>query len=126
MYSNNLLNFQESMTILNASTKKSGNLLNASRKLFVCTQFKCQTVLSNTQIGSYQVPPLWIRVDLGVIANGVFHILQSVSITGASPSDCSVSYPRTSLGYPSAEMQSVYSTAPINWAKENDCRTRTH
>ena len=30
MYSNNILNFQES-TILNACTKKSGNLLNASR-----------------------------------------------------------------------------------------------
>ena len=27
MYSNNILNFQESMTILNACTKKSGNLL---------------------------------------------------------------------------------------------------
>ena len=31
MYSNNILNFQESMTILNACTKKSGNLLNAPR-----------------------------------------------------------------------------------------------
>ena len=31
MYSNNILNFQVSMTILNASTKKSGNLLKASR-----------------------------------------------------------------------------------------------
>ena len=30
-YSNNVLNFQESMTILNASTKKSGNLLNTPR-----------------------------------------------------------------------------------------------
>ena len=29
MYSNNILNFQESMRILNACTKKSGNLLNA-------------------------------------------------------------------------------------------------
>ena len=29
MYSNNILNFQESMTILNACTKKSGNLLKA-------------------------------------------------------------------------------------------------
>ena len=29
MYSNNILNFQESMTILNVCTKKSGNLLNA-------------------------------------------------------------------------------------------------
>ena len=31
MYSNNIVNFQESKTILNASTKKSGNLLNAPR-----------------------------------------------------------------------------------------------
>ena len=31
MYSNNILNFQESNTILNAYTKKSGNLLNAPR-----------------------------------------------------------------------------------------------
>ena len=31
MYSNNILNFQESTTILNACTKKSGNLLNALR-----------------------------------------------------------------------------------------------
>ena len=29
MYSNNILNFQESTTILNAGTKKSGNLLKA-------------------------------------------------------------------------------------------------
>ena len=29
IYSNKILNFQESMTILNAGTKKSGNLLNA-------------------------------------------------------------------------------------------------
>ena len=31
MYSNKILNFQESTTILNASTKKSGNLLKAPR-----------------------------------------------------------------------------------------------
>ena len=31
MYSNNLLNFQEIMTVLNACTKKSGNLLKALR-----------------------------------------------------------------------------------------------
>ena len=34
MYSNNILNFQESSTILNAYTKKSGNLLNALRISF--------------------------------------------------------------------------------------------
>ena len=31
MYSNNILNFQESTTISNACTKKSGNLLNWPR-----------------------------------------------------------------------------------------------
>ena len=31
MYSNNIVNFQESTTILNACTKMSGNLLNAPR-----------------------------------------------------------------------------------------------
>ena len=33
MYSNKILNFQESTTILNACTKKSGNLLKAPRIL---------------------------------------------------------------------------------------------
>ena len=35
MYSNNILNFQESTTTLNASTKKSGNLLNPPRILWL-------------------------------------------------------------------------------------------
>ena len=35
VYSNNIVNFQESTTILNACTKKSGNLMNAPR-IFVC------------------------------------------------------------------------------------------
>ena len=34
MYSNNIGNFQESTTILNARTKKSGNLFKAPRKVF--------------------------------------------------------------------------------------------
>ena len=37
MYSNNILNYQEPTTILNACTKKSGNLLNAPRIcVYVC------------------------------------------------------------------------------------------
>ena len=45
---------------------------------------------------------------------GVFRIPQSSSITGTSLSDCLVSYPGHLLGtsYLSAEVQSVYSTAP--------------
>ena len=52
---------------------------------------------------------------------GVLCILQSFSITAASSSDCLVSYPGHSLRefYPSAEMQSVYSTASPDWARKN-------
>ena len=48
----------------------------------------------------------------------VLHIPQS-SKTGASPSEGLILYPGYSLeeSYPSAEMQSVYSTAPVDWAK---------
>ena len=45
---------------------------------------------------------------------GVLHIPQASRIIGTSPSDCFVSYPGHSLvggAYPSAEVQSVYSTA---------------
>ena len=46
----------------------------------------------------------------------VLHIPQSFSITGASPSDCLVSYPGHSLreSYLSAVMQLVYSAAPAD------------
>ena len=48
----------------------------------------------------------------------VLSIPQSLSITRASPLDCLMSYPVDSLGrsYPSVEMQSVYFTAPADWA----------
>ena len=50
---------------------------------------------------------------------GVLRISQSSCITGTSPSDCLVSYLGHSLvgSYPSAEVQSVYSPAPANLAK---------
>ena len=49
---------------------------------------------------------------------GELCISQGSSINGASPWDCLLSDLRHSLGksYPSAEMQSVYSTVPTNWA----------
>ena len=51
----------------------------------------------------------------GLGSNGNKRVL---CITQSSPSDCLVSYPGHLLGesYPSAEMQSVYSTALDNWA----------
>ena len=51
---------------------------------------------------------------------GVLRIPQSSNTAGTSPSDCLVSYVGHWLGggsYPSAEKQSVYSTAPADWAK---------
>ena len=50
---------------------------------------------------------------------GVLHIPQSSSITGASPLDCFGSYQDTcweSITPLPAEMQSVYSTFPADWA----------
>ena len=51
---------------------------------------------------------------------GVLCIPQSSSISGTSPSDCLESYPGHLLqweSYPSAVKQSVYSMAPVDWAK---------
>ena len=51
---------------------------------------------------------------------GVLRIPQSSWTAGTSSSDCLVSYQGHLLGggsYPSAEKQSVYSTAPVNWEK---------
>ena len=52
---------------------------------------------------------------------GVLRIPQSSSIAGTSSSDCLVVYREHSLGgsYPSAEKQSVYSTAPANCARDD-------
>ena len=49
----------------------------------------------------------------------VLSILQSSSITGASPADCLVSYPGHSLGesYYSSEKHSVYFAALADWVK---------
>ena len=54
---------------------------------------------------------------------GVLHIPQSSSITGVLPSDCLESYRGRLLqqSYPLAEAQSVYSTAPADWAMFSVC-----
>ena len=56
---------------------------------------------------------------------GVLCIPQSSSITGTSPSDCSVSYPGHSLrgSYHSVEKQSMYFTAPVGWVIVLDWNT---
>ena len=59
-------------------------------------------------------------MDLGKMAmKGYWTFPQSSIITGTSPSDCLASYPEHSLrgSYLSAEVQSVYSTAPADWAQ---------
>ena len=71
-------------------------------------------VLFNPQIGPLSgatVPGKSRHVS--DVNEGVLRFPQSACITGTSPSDCLVSYPVYTLGesYPSAEKQSVYSTA---------------
>ena len=65
--------------------------------------------------------PLQARVDLGAMVMKRYSAFsKSSSTAGTSPSDCLVPYPGHSLGgegsYLSAEKQSVYSTAPADWA----------
>ena len=59
---------------------------------------------------------------VNILHEWVLHIPQSSSITGAAPSDCSVSYSWHTLlrgYYPSAEKQSVYSTTPAHYASSS-------
>ena len=62
------------------------------------------------------------RKEPGPGSNGnerALHILQIFKV-GASPSDCLMSYPGHLLGggaHSSAEIQSLYSTAPANWTE---------
>ena len=57
MYSNITVNFQESTTILNGCTKKSGNLFNAQRIIYLiklCCTFICVALKSFTEWGNIQ------------------------------------------------------------------------
>ena len=58
MYSNNILNFQESTTILNACIKKSGNLLNAPR-IYIYTNIYMHT---NTHTHIYLHTHIYIYI----------------------------------------------------------------
>ena len=51
MYSNNIVNFQESITISNACTKKSGNLLNAPRICAIDGTLTATTKMDPTEPG---------------------------------------------------------------------------
>ena len=69
-------------------------------KSFVCTRFKCQTVLFDLQIGPYQMLPLRARVDMA--AKGYSSFPKAPALL----SDCLASYAGHSLeeSYSSAEM----------------------
>ena len=97
--------------------------LNIKTVLFQTIQFNISTQLSSIwpihrTLSSATTPG---QSGPGSDGNeGVFNIPQIFSITGISPSECLVSYPGHSLGEffpPSAEMQLVYFTAPVNWAR---------
>ena len=84
--------------------------------LFQTIQFSLSTLFSSIQ------PIDWTLS--GAITpsqddnEGVLRIPQNSNITEASPSEFIVPYPGHSAGksHPSAEVQSVYSTTPADWA----------
>ena len=77
-----------------------------------------QLAIFDPKIGPYQVLPLWARVDLGAMTmkrcSSFGECGAPPNITGTSPSDCLLSYQDT---HSSAEVQSVYSTALVDWTK---------
>ena len=81
--------------------------LNVKTVLFQVIQFSIDMHFSSTTLG-----------HSGPASNGNEWGLR---ISGTSPLDCLVSYPENLLGrgsYPSAEMQSVYYTAPDDWTTQ--------
>ena len=81
-----------------------------------------QLVLFNPKIGPLSGTTTPGQSGPGSNGNeGVLHIPQSSGITRTSPSNCLVPYPGHLLGvgsYSSSELQSVYFSAPANWAIE--------
>ena len=79
-----------------------------------------QSVLFNPYRGPYQVLSFRVRVDLEAMAmTGCSAFPNAPALLETSRSDCLVSYLGHTLrvgSYPSAEVDSVYSTAPVDWA----------
>ena len=74
MYSNNILNFQESMTILNACTKKSGILLNIPHMYRFINENGCNIILKMQEklkydkhlYGIYEIIDIFILISISV------------------------------------------------------------
>ena len=94
MYSNNILNSQESTPILNACTKKSGNLLNAPR-ISVFTFFQFYSVVSRDSKVDNFAGFLFFFFLLIIISSGLLaEIRWSVCMSKSHRSLC-VSFSRT-------------------------------
>ena len=97
------------------------NQLNVKTVLFQTTQFSISTPFSSHWPIDRTLSRATTLSQGGPGSDGYKEVLcipQSSSNTGATPSDCLVSYPGNSLGesYPSADVQSVYSIAPADRA----------
>ena len=75
MYSNNIPNFQESTTILNACKQKSGNLLNASRTSSDDTN---ASLYSNTWYGLHD------SMYFNIIYQCIFDVYVTIKVTKSS------------------------------------------
>ena len=86
---------------------------------FVYTQSKCQTVLFDSLIAPFQMLPLWAGVDQGEMAMKGYSTFPKVAALMKPYHQivlCHIQDTYLGESYPSAEKQSVYSTAPADWA----------
>ena len=121
--------FQILLCITNNSVKHQSFVYTSlnDQFLFLIIQFSASHLFGHslnikqsylTHIGPYQVLLLWVRVDLGAMAMKEYF---TFSKAGASPWFNVISRTLAGTVFPSAEMQSVYSTAPANWASCSWC-----
>ena len=104
-------------------TVKMINVLFLTIQFSICHLF-AHILNSQSSIGgkdrAHQELPPRVREDLRAMATTKHSMFLRAPLTGASPSDCLMSYPKHSLeeSYSFADMQSVYFTVPADWARE--------
>ena len=85
---------------------------------FVCTQLKCQTILFDSWIESFQVLLFRAKVNLGVMAMKRYSTFPKAQALLELHWRLFCVISRTIIGesYPFAKIQLVYSTTPADWA----------
>ena len=111
--------FKYGLIVKNISISSYSVQTNSSNKI-IQFSIRMQLVLFNPQIERYQVQPFRTRVDPGAMAMEGYSGFLKVPASLETQHQLFQCYIRTLIGvgsYPTAELQSVYSTAPADWAR---------